>query len=132
MNSPIPKVEPIKQHTFKARLTERGIGDYKGTRGQRYWKGIRLVTEQDFSGKSGKTNGNADTSGKEWQGFPETLYTREIRKKFTEKPATLATNDSIPAYPTEPCRCGCGDYWLTGWNQWLCCRCHPEPQGGGR
>ena len=38
---------------------------------------------------------------------------------------------NIPDYPIHPCHnCGCPDYWLTDWNQWLCCRCHPEPQGG--
>jgi len=36
-------------------------------------------------------------------------------------------SDDIPDYPTAPCGCGCGDYWLTDWNQWLCSRCHPEP-----
>lgn len=46
---------------------------------------------------------------------------------------TLSKNDNIPDYPTYPCHnCGCGDYWLTDWNQWLCSRCHPKHRGGGR
>jgi len=37
-------------------------------------------------------------------------------------------NDNIPDYPTHPCHnCGCGDYWLTDWNEWLCSCCHPKP-----
>lgn len=38
--------------------------------------------------------------------------------------------DDIPEYPTDYCPvCGCGDYWLTDWNEWLCSRCHPKPGG---
>lgn len=33
-----------------------------------------------------------------------------------------------PPYPTHPCQCGCGDYWLTDDNRWLCKRCHPKPR----
>lgn len=41
------------------------------------------------------------------------------------------SSDIIPDYPTHPCHnCGCGDYWLTDWNEWLCSRCHPKPEGG--
>ena len=35
-------------------------------------------------------------------------------------------NDSS-SHPITPCHCGCGDYWLTDWNEWLCSRCHPKP-----
>ena len=34
--------------------------------------------------------------------------------------------DDIPLYPTEPCQCGSINYLLSGQNQWLCSRCHPE------
>ena len=36
---------------------------------------------------------------------------------------------NIPDYPTHPCLCGCGDYYLTDDNRWLCKRCHPKPEG---
>lgn len=126
-------VEPVTQRTFKARLVEKGITDHKGTGGQRCWRGIRLLTEQDFSGKSGKTNGNASVSGKKRQDLQENPLMKEKHKDFTAdsaKNATNATDSDIPHYPTKPCRCGCSDYWLTDWNQWLCSRCHPKPEGG--
>lgn len=42
------------------------------------------------------------------------------------------TSNDLPDYPTHPCLvCGCGDYWLTDWNKWLCSRCHPKPGGEG-
>jgi len=34
--------DKITQRTFKARLIEKGITDYKGTAGKRFWSGIRL------------------------------------------------------------------------------------------
>ena len=75
--------EPVTQRTFKNRLMEKGIGDYKGTGGQRCWKGIRLKTEQEFSGKSGKINENVNTSGKKWQDLQESSYIKEKQKNFT-------------------------------------------------
>jgi hypothetical protein len=48
-------VEPVSQITFKKRLQEKGIIDYKGTAGKRYWKGIRGRTDQDIENSdSGK------------------------------------------------------------------------------
>jgi hypothetical protein len=44
-------------------------------------------------------------------------------------------DDSLPPpHPIQPCRCGCGDYWLreaSQWGpaEWLCRKCHPEPRG---
>jgi len=32
--------------------------------------------------------------------------------------------------PDYPCHiCGCSDYWLTDWNEWLCSHCHPKSGG---
>jgi putative DNA primase/helicase len=48
-------VEPVSQRTFRVRLIEKGITEYKGSGGQRLWRGIRQKTEQDLVAKSGKT-----------------------------------------------------------------------------
>ena len=43
-----------------------------------------------------------------------------------------------PEYPAEPCRsCGSTDFWLReasrwGRAEWLCSRCHPNPEGNGK
>lgn len=49
-----------------------------------------------------------------------------------ENPEAQATDlDDTPPYPTQPCpACGCGDFWLTDDNRWLCRRCHPKPGEG--
>ncbi len=40
-------------------------------------------------------------------------------------------DEDIPEYPTHPCyACGCRKYWLTGWDEWLCSRCHPRSARG--
>jgi hypothetical protein len=44
------------------------------------------------------------------------------------------TPGNLPDYPTQPCRCGCPDYWLreaSQWGpaEWLCSKCHPKPGG---
>ncbi len=49
--------EPVTRNTFKNRLTEKGIGEHKGTGGQRSWTGISLKNVTDDSGKSGETQG---------------------------------------------------------------------------
>ena len=55
--------------------------------------------------------------------MPEFLPTAEDDARDTLKGDELE-------YPTQPCyTCGCTDYWLTDWNQWLCSRCHPKPEG---
>jgi hypothetical protein len=46
---------------------------------------------------------------------------------LTDSEISAPTSDDSPDCPTKPCSCGCGDYWLTDWNEWLCSRCHPKP-----
>jgi putative DNA primase/helicase len=126
-------MEPITQKTFRARLIERGITDRKGTGGNRLWCGIRLKTEQELE-NSGKTPATSEAKvARDGQSSRNFAY-KGIQKKLLEKTAsdaTLATNataDDIPDYPIRPCQCGCGDYYLTDDNQWLCTRCHPKPR----
>jgi len=123
-------VDPVSQRTFRTRLIERGVAD--GRIGKcRFWRDIRLRTEDD------------DKRDKSDAIFYKTPSRIGIQEKFMEKPVTkchsklndktLVTNvttDDIPEYPTTPCpNCGRSDYWLTNDNRWLCCRCHPEPEG---
>jgi putative DNA primase/helicase len=127
-------VEPVNQRTFKVRLTEKGITDYKGTGGKRFWSGIRIQTEDEKVADSGKTNETVGTSGKKRQVLPGTLHTKEIQEKSMEKSATLATLPLPPEYTTQPCHnCNGSDYWLregAGRAEWLCSNCHPQPNDG--
>ena len=56
----------------------------------------------------------------------------EAKKEgMTEGLGDLDPKDT-PDYPTVPCGCGCGDFWLRessqwGKAEWLCSRCHPKP-----
>jgi putative DNA primase/helicase len=124
-------IEPVTQRTFKARLMEKGISDYKGTGGQRHWKGIRVATEKDFSGKSGKTSDILNVNGRKGQDFTQKSLMKENLKKFTEKPpqdATFATNNPATSEGFR-CHCGCTESWIGPGGQELCVRCHPEPKG---
>jgi len=129
-------VEPETQRTFKARLVEKGIGE--GRIGKaRYWRGIRLRTEADSdlsSDKSDKTLGDLHTKVTKGTEIPIKSLIKEKQKDFTENSVsdvTDVTNNNIPDYPTDPCRnCDCPDYWLSPGNEWLCSRCHPEPDKG--
>ena len=47
---------------------------------------------------------------------------------LTDSEISTPASDYLFDYPTMPCSCGCGDYWLTDWNRWLCSRCHPKPK----
>ncbi len=126
-------LEPIKQHTFKARLIEKGITDGKGTGGVREWHGISLN-----SGKISKTH---EQSGKSHEEAPEVFPSMPSREGFMADTATNATNATnalkdIPELEL-PCR-GCGNtdadkFWLRPDNSaWLCSICHPEPEKGGK
>jgi phage/plasmid-associated DNA primase len=44
-------VEAVSQVTFKKRLLEKGIIDWKGTAGKRYWKGVGNRIENTESGE---------------------------------------------------------------------------------
>lgn len=130
-------VEPVSQRTFKARLIEKGIGERVSSDGKkRLWHGIRLRNKADSFDISDKTSDSAKLTDKIRQDFPESSLIKEKQKNFTENPVKSCQNvrnvgdDNIQNYPHEPCHiCGCGDYWLTEWNTWLCQRCHPKPKG---
>ena len=132
-------MEPVTQRTFRARLIERGIGD--GRIGKaRLWRGIRLRTDEDGvlsnekDAKGDKTSGVLASKVTRDNHLPANCIRKEIEKKLLAKPVadvTLVTDDTkndIPDYPIQPCQCGCGDYYLTDDNRWLCPRCHPKPR----
>jgi len=136
--------EPVKQRTFKIRLTEKGIGERRSSDGKtRLWYGIRLVTDSDtdISDKTDKTFENSKLTDKSDVILLKSLPCKGDIKEFSENLVGLVSqaqntqslvskSDLAPEHPTHPCRCGCTDYWLTDWNSWLCCKCHPAPQGG--
>lgn len=96
--------EPVTQKTFKNRLVERGITDYKGTGGQRFWRGIKAKNPND----SGKTSDNSCLSGTQGSIFQENTIEKSSRNNFIENSATPATPATIlPPIPEYPCpKCG--------------------------
>jgi putative DNA primase/helicase len=111
--------QPASQKIFKARLIERGITEGKSG-GTRYWRGIAFSDSEGQQGQMGQEN-------------IENPYTKENQENFSENPVPTRPDVPLqdkPEYPTHPCStCGCIDYWLTEWNDWLCARCHPKPPG---
>jgi putative DNA primase/helicase len=146
--------DPITQRAFKARLTEKGITEGRNGK-ERYWRGIRLRAEADSKISGDKSDNTLPHLASEVTRVTEdsvkSLY-KEKQGDFIENPVTFVTDvtdsemtEFLPTagddardtlkgddteYPTQPCYiCGCIDYWLTDWNQWLCSRCHPKPGG---
>jgi putative DNA primase/helicase len=146
--------DPITQRAFKARLTEKGITEGRNGK-ERYWRGIRLRAEADSKISGDKSDNTLPHLASEVTRVTEDLVKSLYKEKqgdFIENPVTFVTDvtdsemseflptagddarDTLkgdePEYPTQPCyTCGCIDYWLTDWNQWLCSRCHPKPGG---
>jgi len=122
-------IDPVSQRTFKARLFERGIIDGKSG-STRCWKGITLKSLVPHGMGNVPDLNTEGTTGTEKS--VKSLY-RGKQKNFTENSVQnvpVSQKSDIPHYPTPPCpNCGCGDYWLTDWNEWLCSRCHPKPEG---
>lgn len=56
------------------------------------------------------------------------LYIRGVRCSGCSKDVGI----EMRGIRFQPSPCGCGDYWLTDWNTWLCSWCHPKPEGGSR
>ncbi len=122
-------VEPVSQRTFKTRLIEKDVTESKSG-SIRYWNGITLKSLVPNGTENVPDLGTNGTTGTEKSG--KSLY-KEKQKKFSENPVQnvpMSQNDDIPDYPTHPCRCGCSDFWLADWGQWVCSQCHPKPVGG--
>jgi len=117
--------QPVSQKTFRARLIERGITEGKSG-STRYWRGIVLLEAEGQQGQLGQ-------EGHKGQEFPGSLYAKRFQEKFSGNPVPTCPNvptEDIPDYPIQPCpACGCGDYWRTDQNQWLCSECHPNLKG---
>jgi len=127
------KAEQLSARQFRASLIERGITDFRGTGNRHYWRGIRLLTEEELLKKA-----KSDPSDHKLPDLPQTPHANGLQKDFRAGPVTLghlvtdntsenAKNDK-PPYPETPCRCGCKTFWL-GESGWLCSRCHPAPPG---
>lgn len=124
--------DPVSQRTFRTRLIEKGVTDGKSG-SVRYWKGITLnsiVPDGTENVPDLDTNGTTGT-----EKSVKSLYEGKL-KNFTENSVpnvSMSQKGDIPDYPTHPCHnCGCGDYWLTDWNGWLCSHCHPKPEGSNQ
>jgi putative DNA primase/helicase len=145
-------VDPITQRTFKTRLMEKGITEGRNGR-ERYWRGIRLKTDSEshLSGdKSDKTVPELATNVTGVTGNSRKSLYKEKQEDFTENPVIVVTDvtndntkmpppsdirgirkENITEYPTQSCHiCGSHRWWLRG-NEWLCGKCHPNPQGEG-
>ena len=120
--------ERRSQWHWKARLIERGVNEGKSG-STRYLKGITISDSDGQQGQLGQ-------EGQKGQEFPGTLYTKGFQEKLSGNPVPTCTNvptEDIPDHPIQPCSaCGCGDYWLTDQNQWLCSRCHPNLKGNNK
>jgi len=133
------KIDVLFPRQFRASLIERGVTDYRGGGGKHYWKGIKLLTEDELKEKL-----ESDKSDNQLPKITQSTYTKQLQGEFMANRSPKVTkitditngtedineikSDSTPPYPKTPCRCGNKTFWLSP-NGWLCSRCHPSPPG---
>jgi putative DNA primase/helicase len=107
----------IGQRTFRDRLIERGIDEFK-LHGVRYWRGIQLARVSVVEAKvSDKTP------------FQGTFQHEELQEKFPGNDVTTDTPDT--KQPTPCPTCGGTDWWQRVTGEWVCQKCHPDPNKTG-
>ncbi len=112
---------------FKVTLTRPSV---KGERVQS-WRGIKVVNPVNPVNPLGVTLRGACEEELNAVSKDGKVNKRKTKEVDQSDKVDRKSSDIIPDYPTRPCHnCGCGDYWLTDWNEWLCSRCHPKPEGG--
>jgi putative DNA primase/helicase len=115
--------QPISQKTFRARLIERSITEGKSG-STRYWRGIALSSSEGQQVQLGQER----HMGQESTGNSSI---KENTKNFSENyvpTSPFVPSEDIPSYPNEVCQiCGSTHWWLRK-DEWLCSRCHPDPE----
>jgi len=131
------KVEILGQKAFRAALEERGISSVRGTANKAYWKGIRLLTEDEMQALT-KTDGqSSDDKSPE---LPQLLFPpysslyKEIQKKDMVAPVTTVTpltpiTDKSPLVSFVCSNCGGRQYWVWQGNIKKCAKCWAPPEG---
>lgn len=118
------KIDLVQPRAFRSNLIERGITDFRGTAGKHYWKGVRLLTEQEWINRQEGTEG--DESDCKLPSVLESPHTRKIQKDFTAESVPNVTN--VTNVPKTCGVCGSSNFWLGPGGELLCSRCHPKPE----
>ena len=108
------------------------------------WRVVKFAAETSpkisFRGEVGEvcnTSARSQNEGDKGNHNREEGHVTSPNLTLDSKTGEVATklkcpDEDILEYPTHPCyTCGCTEYWLTSWNEWLCSRCHPRPARGG-
>lgn len=127
-------IKPMGKITFGNRLKEKGLTTYTGNRNQQLWYGIRLLTEAELvksvnSVRSNPGSSQANISCIETSQKTPNKLNKLNKQAQLDEPPIVYSDEIAPEYPVTSCRCGSWDYWLRG-NDWVCSKCHPEPEGG--
>lgn len=123
--------EELGKRKFGERLVEKGVASASGHGNKALWRGIHLLTDEERVNLVNQVEQFPES-------FPKRARVSESSGDLVNK-VNLINHDNLdgdtlpPEYPTHPCRnCGCGEYWLTDDNRWLCSRCHPKPGSNGK
>lgn len=113
----------LGKQKFGDRLVEKGVISFTGHSNKRFWRGIRLLTDEE---KVNMVNFNPQNP----EAFPHTRALEESSGKLPEIVNQINPHGNLPPYPS-PCHsCGADKYWLTPWGEYRCCRCHPQQWEG--
>jgi len=146
------KHDELKRGTFKGSLEERGITSYRGNYSKHYWKGIRLLTNDDIAAMEEATavaeaqkvskvsttprpvteSPNVTEEGDVTNvtnvtDFPLSLHVKETIENLGVKRVTKVTKVSNVTSDSDfYCRnCRGEKYWLRHDGQKMCSVCHP-------
>ena len=144
----------VKRSTFKSSLEERGVTSFRGTGNKHYWKGIRLLNDDDIKAreeaaavaKAQKVTkvttspaaqpelpNTADEGGvTEVTGVtdspPKSLHEKNIESLDGIKVRKVTKVTGSTATVSFTCgNCKGRRYWLRGGTAKLCAACHPPP-----
>jgi len=152
------KHDEVKRGTFKGSLEERGITSFRGTLNKHYWKGIRLLTDDDITAReeaaavaearkvtkvtnkplappemSYVTHEGEVTKMTKVTEFPQSFHVKETIENLGVKQVSKVTKVTDVTRETDFCCGNCRGkrYWLRHDGQKMCPVCHP-PMGNAK
>lgn len=138
------KVDTLGQKPFKASLEERGITSFRGTANKHYWKGIRLLTEEELTERAkieefvggaiigSDKSDKSDKSDQKLPDLPVSSHAKALQKQNHAEPVTKVTkvtSDKSDNTNFICPNCKGKKYWVDYGSIKKCVECWTPPEG---